>query len=148
MKKQITRAFAIIIAAVILGAAPLVSAQTAERLVINVPFDFVAGGEQFPAGRYVVRRVTPDNERALFIQSEDGRVTATLLTNSSGAPGDAAKLLFRQYGDRYFLAGVRLAGAAGGREVPESKQERDARRERAAKAGGEREPKTVAVNVQ
>jgi len=135
MKKQITSAFALFTIAIILGTAQLVSAQTSERVVVNIPFDFVVGSRQLPAGRYTVSRVTRDSAKALFIRSEDGRTTATVLTNTSGRKARRTELAFRQYGDSFFLAAVSLPGASGGRAVPESKRERNLRRELAAKAG-------------
>lgn len=145
MKKQITTALALIITGIILGAAPLVSAQTAARLYVNVPFDFVAGHRQLPAGRYTVRRIRNDSETALLILSEDGRKAATVITSAAGVAARQAKLTFRQYGDRHFLAGIWVPGTAGGRELPRSKQERNLRRELSEQGDAAAEPKTVTV---
>jgi hypothetical protein len=144
MKKQITRALALFIAGIIIGASQLASAQTADHVVVDVPFAFTAGERQFPAGRYSLRRVRPDSS-ALFIRSEDGGESAVVLTSASAGGTRQPKLTFRQYGDQYFLAGAWAGGAAGGRELPESKRERELRRE-LAKAGGT--AKTVAINVR
>jgi hypothetical protein len=150
MKKQITRAFALFIMGIILGTSQLASARAAERLFIDVPFDFVAGSRQLPAGRYSVRRVRVDSATALYIRSEDGRQTATLLTIDTGSQVDRAKLVFRQYGDRHFLASLWMPGTASGRGLPESKQERQLRRELLARAeeGGAARTVTVLGSVQ
>lgn len=145
MKKQINRALALIIAGIILGASQFASAQTAEQVVVNVPFAFTAGGRQLPAGRYTVRRVKLDSEAVIVIRSEDGKASATVLTNAARGEAGPAKLTFRQYGDTYFLAGVYAPGAVGGRELAESKHERSLRREQAGAAAGAR---TVAVNAR
>lgn len=145
MKKQITSSAALVIMAIILGASQLAQARTSARLVVHIPFDFVAGQQQLPAGRYTVRRVRSDAETALIIQSEDNRQAATLLTHATGAPSKQAKLTFRQYGDQLFLAGVFVPGTSGGRLVSESKQERRLRRELRAKAETEGEAKIVTV---
>ena len=140
MKKQII-VLALVITAIILGGSQLVaSAQTAHHLAFDAPFDFVAGDRQLPAGRYIVRRVKQDSEAALRIEDERGHVRATVLTNAAGGPSARAALTFRQYGGRHFLAGVWMPGAAGGRELQESKQERTLR----ARAG-RAEPGTVAI---
>jgi hypothetical protein len=145
MKKQINRTLALIIAGIILGASQLASAQTAEQVVVNVPFAFTAGGRQLPAGRYTVRRVKLDSEAVIRIRSADGRASATVLTNAARGEAGPARLTFRQYGDAYFLSGVYAPGAVGGRELSESGRERHLRREQ---AGAGAEAKTVAVNVR
>lgn len=143
MKKQINRALALIITGIILGASQIASAQTASQVVVDVPFAFTAGERQLPAGRYTVRRVKLDSEAVILIESEDGKASATLLTNAARGAAGPAKLTFRQYGDAYFLAGVYAPGAAGARELTESKRERAMRRELAG-AGA----RAVAVSVR
>jgi hypothetical protein len=122
MKKQISRTllgFAILF--VLVASA---SAQTTRGIEIQVPFGFSAGQKQLPAGHYTVRRIRIDSETALLIQSMDRRAAVTVLTTSGGhAPSDAS-LSFRQYGDRYFLAGVSMPGTASVREVPKTNGER------------------------
>jgi hypothetical protein len=143
MKKQIKSAIVLFMTAVVLaGSQFTASAETPQSLAVNVPFDFVAGNRQFPAGRYVIRRANFNSEAVIRIESADGRVRATVLTNASRDESKRATLTFRQYGDQHFLAVVRLAGAAGGRELQESKQERRLREAAAARRAG---PKAVAL---
>lgn len=143
MKKQIKSAFVLIITAVIVaGSQFTASAQTPRPLEVSVPFDFVAGDRQLPAGRYRISRVGANNESTLRIQSTDGRARAIVLTNSARAASKQARLTFRQYGDQHFLAGVEMPDASGARELRESKRERTARLEAAARRT---EPKTIAL---
>jgi hypothetical protein len=143
MKKQIKSAFVLVMtAAMLAGSQFAASAQTPQHLAVNVPFDFVAGDRQLPAGRYRVRRIKLDSASALLIESADGRARATVLTNAARGASGRATLTFKQYGDQHFLAGVWLPGAAGGRELQESKQERTLREQAAAKRA---EPKTIAL---
>jgi hypothetical protein len=143
MKKQIKSAFVFIITAVVLaGSQFAASAQTPQHLAVNVPFDFAVGDRQLPAGRYHIRRVNPDSESALLIESADGRARATVLTNAARGASARATLTFKRYGDRHFLAGVWLPGAAVGRTLQESKQERGLREQAAARHA---EPKTIAL---
>ena len=151
MKKQIISTTALIIMAIVIGTSQLAQARTLSgRLVVHVPFDFVAGQQQLPAGRYTVRNAKTDSDTALIIQSEDGKQAAILLTQSDGGRAERARLTFRQYGDQFFLAGVWVPGTAGGRQLPESKQERRFRRELRAKAetGAEAKIVTVLGNIQ
>ncbi len=141
MKKQINIALALVMTAITLGGSHFgASARTAHHLAFDAPFDFVAGDRQLPAGRYIVRRVKQDSEAALRIEDEQGRVLATVLTNAAGGSTQRARLTFKQYGGQHFLAGVWMPGAAGGRELQESKRERNARAQ-----AGRAEPRTVAV---
>jgi hypothetical protein len=146
MKKQISRALLGLAATLALAVAA--NAQVLRSVVINVPFDFVAGEKQMPAGRYTVRRVRADAESALLIKSEDGRATALVLTNTGEKNPRAAALVFRQHGDRYFLAEVSMPGAASARELPKAGAERRIERELAEQKSGESKTVTVIGNVR
>lgn len=143
MKKQINSVFALVLTAIVLaGSQFAASAQTPCHLAFEAPFAFVAGERELPAGRYRIRRVKPDSEAALRVEDERGRVLATVLTNAADAPSQRAALTFIQYGGRHFLAGVWMPGAAGGRELQESAQQRLAREQATANHA---EPATVAL---
>lgn len=142
MKKQISRALLGLAAA--LAVAVAANAQVLNTVLIRVPFDFVAGGKQMPAGRYTVRRIRSDAESALLIRSEDGRSTAVVLTNAGVANPRAAALVFRQHGNRYFLAEVSVPGTASVRELPRMGAERRLERELAEQHKSD-ESKTVTV---
>lgn len=142
MKKQTTRAFLGLAAALLLAVAA--NAQVLHAVVIRVPFDFVAGEKQMPAGRYTVQRIKSDSESALLIRSEDGRSTAVVLTNTGDKSPRTGALVFRQRGDRHFLAEVSMPGAASVRSLPKAGAERRLERELAGQSnpGGS---KTVTV---
>src|SRR5215813_5729478 len=50
-------------------AAAAASAAEPDRLVVNVPYDFVVNGKTLPAGKYDVKRVDDSNLRVLSISS-------------------------------------------------------------------------------
>jgi len=144
MKKQISRALLGIAATLVLAIA--VNAQIRHAVVIQVPFDFIAGETQLPAGSYTVRRARSDAESTLIIQSEDGRAAAIVLTNTGKENPRRASLGFRQHGDRYFLAEVSMPGASSVRELPKTGVERRVERELIEQAkSGAGESKTVTV---
>lgn len=142
MKKQISRTLLGLAATLVLAAAAV--AQVSHAVVVSVPFDFVAGEKRMPAGRYTVSRVRSDAESALLIRSEDGRTTAVVLTNTGEPRPRAAALVFRQRGDRHFLAGVSMPGTASARELTPSSAERRLARELAEQNRSD-DPKTVTV---
>ena len=146
MKKQLLRGLLGLAAALALAVAA--NARVSNAFVIRVPFDFVAGQKQMPAGRYTVRRVRSDAESALLIRSEDGRTTAVVMTNA-GDPGPRrAALVFRQHGDRYFLAEVSMPGTASVRALPKAGTERRLERELAEQKDVESKTVTVVGSVQ
>ncbi len=99
-------------------------------------------------GRCPARRVRSDAETALIIRSADGRASALVLTNTGEAGPTAAALVFRQHGDRYFLAEVSMPGAASVRDLPKTGAERRLERELAEQKGGESKTVTVVGSVQ
>ncbi|HZT58051.1 MAG TPA: hypothetical protein VFA21_05425 [Pyrinomonadaceae bacterium] len=124
MKKQITVTLFALVTMLVLASSA--SAQTTQRIGVNVPFDFVAGGRLMPAGHYTVRRLSFEDEKELLIRSDDGRSKAIVMTDAARgnrAP-ESAMLVFRQYGESYFLAAVSIPGTADVREVPQTKSER------------------------
>jgi hypothetical protein len=152
MKKQIMRAFAILGLLLTLAAASqTASAQGARRLVVNVPFDFVAGRELLPAGRYTITRAGRDSGRALLIRGEDGRNSVTVLTNAAEAGGELPQVSFKRYGERYFLARVWTPGVEAARALPASGLEKQLRRElaeaRKAEGGESNVAATVTINA-
>ena len=114
------------------------SAQTARRMAVRIPFDFVAGQTNLPAGKYTVRRIRQDSELVLMFESEDGQSKTAVITNTGD--GDAptrAEVVFRLRGERHFLASGAIPGTASVRVAAESKDEKRFARELSAqqKAG-------------
>lgn len=142
MKKQISRTLLGLAVTLVLAIAA--NAQILRTDLIRIPFDFVAGEKQMPAGRYTIRRIRSDAEATLLIRSEDGRSTAVVLTNTGEANPRASALVFRQHGERYFLAEVLMPGTASVRELPKTGAERRLERELAEQNKSD-ESKTVTV---
>lgn len=144
MKRQITSwlsGFALLF--VLVASA---SAQTASRIKVQIPFDFVAGKTDLHAGKYTVRRIRKDSELVLMFESEDGRDKAAVVTNSGEAAPSSAQVVFRQRGERYFLASVAMPGTASVRVVPVSKSEKRLAHELSERAkAGDAASKSVTV---
>ena len=94
----------------LLGLGISARAQDEDKIAVNVPFEFVAGGETLPAGTYSVSRVSPETTPALVIRSYDNSVFLLPIA-FDGAPADHAELSFEHVGEKYFLSKVEtLAG--------------------------------------
>lgn len=129
MKKQIMRAFAILGLLLTLAASETNASQSRGRLVVQIPFDFVAGQERLPAGLYIITRISRDSGKALLIRSADGRASVTVLTNPAEADGQDPRVSFKRYGDQYFLALISTPGSAEARAVPASRLEKQLKRD-------------------
>jgi hypothetical protein len=101
-------------------------AQAQQTLVVNVPFDFVAGNTMLPAGEYSVQ-ISGPLQTLILIDRKDATAAAFINTNaaSARAPQTQSKLVFNRYGDRYFLSQVWTAGYAQGRQLRKSDREKE-----------------------
>ena len=101
MKMQALKGFAVAAFIVLLGASSANASSTMLRA--EIPFDFMAGNVTLHAGTYTV---TEPVHGVLLIRNENlGPDAAFVLANSEEItkPQDKGKLIFRQYGNRYFL---------------------------------------------
>jgi hypothetical protein len=96
---------AVLTIACMLGVGVTARAQDTERVRVNVPFEFVAGGVTLPAGTYTVGRVSPGTSQVLSIRSSDKTAMFVPIVFDGSATGQA-KLDFAHLGDKYFLSGV------------------------------------------
>lgn len=133
--------------AVLLGLFLMLSAASARaqghigKAVMDIPFDFAAGEKQLKAGRYVVNAAA----MTITLGSRDGRHNVMILPLRNLRPAGrltTPKLVFRRYGERYFLAEVWAVPQGLGFELRRSRAER----EEAAKNPAP--PREVALNVR
>jgi hypothetical protein len=130
MKKQ---AYTMIAMIILVGSMAVAArAQTSGRiqLTASIPFQFNVGNKTLPAGEYTVVQVNSASGAILQIRSKDGRAGALVLTISvTGKTQESAKLIFRRYENRYFLAQAWVDGDDTGFETSKSRAERAAERE-------------------
>jgi hypothetical protein len=101
-------------------------AQAQELLVVNIPFDFVAGNIPLPAGEYSIKVSAP--EWTLFLIDRKDAAASTFINTNSVATTEIqteSKLIFNRYGDRYFLSQVWTAGNSRGRQLLKSAREKE-----------------------
>jgi hypothetical protein len=127
MRKQLFGTFAILSLFLALTVIS-VQAQSKNRITAHVPFAFQIGDKTLPAGDYSVKRIS---QNALLVQSADGEVSVIAqasgsVQNNANEKPSTEKLVFRQYGDQYFLAQVWMIRGNTGRELNMSDAERKA----------------------
>ena len=142
MKNQILKTIAIL-GLFFMLAMTSVSAQTAGKVEVKIPFDFTAGKATFKAGTYSIKRVS---DNSVAIRSLDDNTTKLVdAPLAIGARDSKAgeRLVFNQYGDRYFLSQVWVS-ADTGRQLFTSGAEKKAAQEYRLANNGEK-PKRVEV---
>ena len=101
-------------------------AQADEPMLVNIPFAFVAGNVTLPAGEYRVQKLD-GNSAVVLIRCSDATASAMVVTHAAQAKElqTESKLIFNQYGNRYFLSQVWTAGSIRGRQLLKSPQEKE-----------------------
>jgi len=117
MKKQVLALVGVLSLLLVAGSA---FAQ-AGQIRANIPFNFTVGHTTLPAGNYSVS-TTGGTDSILVIRGLDGKALKLVGSHHVQASkfSDRTKLVFRCYGDRYFLAQVWTLGSQMGRELPKS----------------------------
>jgi hypothetical protein len=125
------RFFNIPLAIIILASALTIGVQaqtsSAQRVIANIPFTFIAGHKTLPAGRYTIAVLNPSSDRKILqIRSLNGR--SSVLVQTTGVinnAADSAKLVFDRYGDTYVFAQAHMGDSttlAAARSKTEQKQ--------------------------
>ena len=96
---------------ILLLMAAMASAQTVQRVKVTVPFSFVAGSHNLPAGDYTIE--LNHEKGTMILRSEDrsGNSVLMLANNSERANLGQSYAIFQRYGSHYFLAEVWRQGA-------------------------------------
>jgi hypothetical protein len=105
-------------------------AQTAIAARVDVPFSFDYGTKHFGHGVYTL---SMDGQHFVTIRNNASFATAMAQTSYDPTPAKTSVVVFRKYGDRYFLEGVSIAGAATHIDVLQSREEKRAARELASR---------------
>lgn len=107
----------------------LASAQlgSARKIVAQVPFEFRAGNRIVPAGQYSVRLMSTTGT-TLSIRDWNEKTNMFASSYPETPPRRTGNsLVFRKYGDRYFLIEVRVEGSEISYRLPESRIEAELR---------------------
>jgi hypothetical protein len=105
-------------------AAQVVKAQ--EPVVVNIPFEFVAGKLTLPPGEYRIEKLERGSSAVLLQRvNRTGSALVMTLPALATVPAPEAKLVFNKYGNRYFLSEYWSAGSSSGRMIPKSTKEKE-----------------------
>ena len=128
----------------VLGALTAISAnaQFDYQFRVTIPFNFSVGSKTLPAGKYKVGRIWQSGAVVLHETFGKNRVVALAQNVEKLDIQKQSKVVFRRYGDQYFLAEVWNSSWGSGRELLKSHKERSLARQ-LAKHGGA--PERVAV---
>lgn len=97
-----------------------------DRIVTNVPFDFMIASKIVPAGEWILQM--PSGVRAtLMLNNVDERTSlySMAAADESKIPASKYALVFHKYGERYFLSEVKLEGSRTMYRLPQSKAEKE-----------------------
>jgi hypothetical protein len=113
---------------VVLSGMAAAQLNSGSRLVSQVPFEFVVANKIVPAGECVVQVATIDGS-TLMIRNADASVGLFSLSSRTEGKQESQHyaLVFKQYGGRYFLSGIKLQGSKIAYHLPESKAEAELR---------------------
>jgi len=103
--------------------APMHVAAQSGNAIVNVPFNFSVGSQVLPAGEYLVSA----ERDVMRLNSVDGNSHMAAIGFAVETPNGkikASALVFKQYGDRYFLSQI-WSDSARGTELPRSAVERE-----------------------
>jgi len=133
MAKQMIKTLSMLmLLAVVALATTAVSAQTSRRVVANVPFSFIVGDKELPAGTYWIQPTTIGSGILRIAGTENlkstVRLTSSLHRNNTGT----GKLVFHRYQDQYFLSEVWSTGESDGRQLMKSGREKAMKRDQLA----------------
>jgi len=127
--KNVVAKFGLLAVMTIIAASVSANAQSLQyRLTANIPFDFSVGSEKLPAGKYWIGRAQQSNgDTVVQIMSTDlhSNLTRFTIPVVASNPAKNSSLVFRRYGDEYFLAEIWSVGSETGRELLKSRAERE-----------------------
>ncbi len=132
MKREIAKGLTMItlVVAIALATAVVANAQSARKVVADVPFAFVVGDQTLSAGEYTLK-ATNAPENGLLIQDANGKSETLRFTYPIEPQQNrrSARLVFHRYGEKYFLAEIWTGAGKVGRHLLKSRQERAIERE-------------------
>ncbi|HEY8563732.1 MAG TPA: hypothetical protein VIL74_25360 [Pyrinomonadaceae bacterium] len=129
MKKQSLKLFAMALVlglAAIFGSASAANAQT--KMTFEAPFEFHVGKDKLAAGKYALIRMDYGKYLLKGVEGEESRIVVFDNSLSNKDQSADQRVVFNRYGETYFFRGIFERQGAEGRELFESKYEKQVRK--------------------
>lgn len=99
-----------------------------ERIVAQVPFEFVVGNRIVPPGQYVVKPSALSGTALIFQNARAGvGVVSANFLDETPKPADSYAMVFKKYGNQHFLWKIKIRGSRRIVRLPESRAEAELR---------------------
>jgi hypothetical protein len=121
----------LVVALALFSAVASAYGQSNTTSTADIPFDFAVGNKSLAAGHYELSAATAGSE-VVRIQGNNQSVMTLTMGVLNRAAQDKGRLVFRRYGNKYFLAEIWKAGESDGRQLMKSKEEKAIQRELAS----------------
>ena len=143
------RIFGVMMTACLLAlmiAAPAQAQLPGAPMRVSIPFEFIVRGKTLPPGEYEITRIDDESIDLLIRNVRDKRDHVVFDTEPAypGMMPHNSEIVFRRYGDIFFLSEVVTAGEDTARKLIPSRSERQLQRQLAS---NKTEPDTVAIAV-
>jgi hypothetical protein len=151
MKSQSLKLFAMAFVLGLVGIFATASASAQSKLYFEAPFEFHLGKDTLSAGKYELRKLDYGKYLLKSVETNKSRIVLfdVALSNKDEAANE--RIVFNRYGETYFLRGVFERQGAEGREIFESKYEKQLRGGAAGRetqlAGEKAKPEQVSVKM-
>ena len=101
-------------------------AQSSNRFVIRIPFDFTVPNGILPAGTYSVERADPTKPNVLMFKNTDNESVQLFITQrvEKVETCETSCLIFKRWKNEYQLYQVWVVGNKDGNQVPSGNTER------------------------
>jgi hypothetical protein len=136
MTRQLVKAMTMLMLVVALALVSAVASaygQSNSNAVADIPFEFVAGNKAMAAGHYRLSAATAGGEVVKIREEATNQSVMTItLGLMNNKPAQESKLVFRRYGNKYFLAEIWTAGESQARQLLKTKEEKAIERELAS----------------
>ena len=148
MAKQMIKTLSMLmLLAVVALATTAVSAQTSRRVVANVPFSFIVGDKELPAGTYWVQPTAFGSGILRIAGTANSKSTVRLSNLLHRNYAGKGKLVFHRYQDQYFLSEIWPTGEYDGRLLMKSSREKATQPEQLAATFGRQAYQVIEVMV-
>lgn len=148
MAKQMIKTLSMLmLLAVVALATTSVSAQSSRRIVATVPFNFIVGDKELPAGTYWVQPTTLGSGILRIAGTGNSKSTVRLSTLLHRSNAGKGKFVFHRYQDQYFLSEIWQNGESDGRLLMKSNREKATKREQLAANVGRQPYQVIEVMV-